>query len=582
MGVGSVRPVQLEAFNGTPNSSNMIKVQLSAIAANAISLSLNQNGTFSSSLGVPIQLDGNGHGLTAPFFVRGDQAAVSSDIFIKAELSFPSGVQQDLYNIRVVNVGSIEFQPMKLNTLDDNPNVGHGLRIFPERKTPDDDASKLASRKEVKVQAQLSYPRSGVTILFQVFDVDDPSSDDPIIDKFGPKGNDNRGGFGLFNTEAVTDADGKASVILRVSTRPGDNYRVVATCKVKPETDVNNYLGDVKIDGINLREKDGSLVQTSSATTKRVGITTPMLTTWRRVHIERDSMGIVPETGPQKNSVTGKILSITALSPTSSKLVVDSLLDPGRFANGRVVLTNPHDTSMFISAGVGKSTETSIVVREAIPAQMVGYNFTLYDDDDFNDDDGSNLDGDTGEDIPPPDMSFLQDSDDPTINKLAPAYVRPTYDLAGEDDNVPFVLNTPKANATSGNPTLAELLGVYRFDNIATEDDPDFWTVYVLNAYQDLIKKDHDPDSEDPALGRVDGIGNGRGLQLYVEAAADYKRYAARNGITLEFCDLLSGTVVHELGHLFGGNHGDGGLMDGEGSEYSLKTLRSIRTILHP
>jgi hypothetical protein len=54
-----------------------------------------------------------------------------------------------------------------------------------------------------------------------------------------------------------------------------------------------------------------------------------------------------------------------------------------------------------ISAGVGKNTETSIVVSEAIPAQMVGYNFTLYDDDDFNDDDGSNLDGDTGEDIPP-------------------------------------------------------------------------------------------------------------------------------------------------------------------------------------
>ena len=71
-------------------------------------------------------------------------------MFIKAELSFPSGVEQDIYNIRVVNVGSIEFQPMKLNTLDENPNVGHGLRIFPEKKTPDDDASKLATRKEVR------------------------------------------------------------------------------------------------------------------------------------------------------------------------------------------------------------------------------------------------------------------------------------------------------------------------------------------------------------------------------------------------------------------------------------------------
>ena len=122
--------------------------------------------------------------------------------------------------MKVVNVASIEFQTMPHNLpLDNNPNAGNGLRIFPEKKTPDDDAFNLITRRQVKVQAQLSHARSGVTILFMVFDVDDPSTDNTIVDMTGPKGNDNRGGFGLYNTTAITDADGKASVSLRVSTR---------------------------------------------------------------------------------------------------------------------------------------------------------------------------------------------------------------------------------------------------------------------------------------------------------------------------------------------------------------------------
>ena len=62
---------------------------------------------------------------------------------------------------------------------------------------------------------------------------------------------------------------------------------------------------------------------------------------------------------------------------------------------------------------------------------MLNASFTLWDDDDFN----SNAtiytqkNGDNGEDVPQPNFGWMQNSDNSALNKFAPAYIRPTYDL---------------------------------------------------------------------------------------------------------------------------------------------------------
>jgi hypothetical protein len=153
---------------------------------------------------------------------------------------------------------------------------------------------------------------------------------------------------------------------------------------------------------------------------------------------------------------------------------------------------------------------------------MTGWHFTLVDDDDFNSNDGTMLGGDEGEKIPYPDLSLLQDSDDPSRNKLAPAFVRPTYDVGG--GLAPFVANAPPSTSPDFDTNLASL---FAFDNEASEADPNFWTLYALSAYQDLLTKDLDParDSKGKSEGVVAARGDeqtGKGFALYVEAQADY------------------------------------------------------------
>ena len=103
-----------------------------------------------------------------------------------------------------------------------------------------------------------------------------------------------------------------------------------------------------------------------------------------------------------------------------------------------------------------------------------GQPFTLYDDDDFNVNDGSMLHGDEGEALRFPSTALLQDSDVQRDNVLAVAYIRPTYDIGG--GAAPFALNVIDKNNLD--PYFSA------FDNVATTMDSDFWTLYLLGAYQ--------------------------------------------------------------------------------------------------
>jgi hypothetical protein len=80
---------------------------------------------------------------------------------------------------------------------------------------------------------------------------------------------------------------------------------------------------------------------------------------------------------------------------------------------------------------------------------VAGKNFTLLDDDDFNEDDGFLVpDGDEGESLTDPDLSLIHDRRDNGVcdncaaNAFGAAYVCPVY-VGTTGDVVPFVLNVP-------------------------------------------------------------------------------------------------------------------------------------------
>jgi hypothetical protein len=146
-------------------------------------------------------------------------------------------------------------------------------------------------------------------------------------------------------------------------------------------------------------------------------------------------------------------------------------------------------------------------------------------------------------------------------------------------------LTNPRTNATFlanlANDAASTIQGVFAFDNLATEAASDFWTVYVLAAYQMEPISDSDPGltlmgDESATFGIVDDI-NGQGALIFMECLREFPP-------TMTVSEAF--TVSHEVGHLFNGVHSDGGLMAQSlartSVNFSPQTLNRIRSIPHP
>jgi hypothetical protein len=437
-------------------------------------------------------------------------------------------------------VGSLVFAA-KDSPLDANPNTGGGQRIFAERRT-----ATGALLNVVKVNATTNPVVKGKEVFFKSFDVDDPSSDDAPIDPNGRRGNDNRGfpmAGRLSSTAAMTDDNGVATVEFTTTRQPGDNFKVAASCSLR-------YL-----DGVDLNDTDGSIIQDSLRTALPTAHDklTQMLTVWRRVHVEVDAMQ-----RSAGNFYTGRITGVTRIFGVTFIGTNLAGMEPGRLENGRLVVGAN-------SYGITSNTAGIILASVAVPATEVGKEFTAYDDDDFNENDGANKRGDTGEALVAPDASLVQDSDNPAMNLLAPAYVRPTYDLPNPTPNPPFVVN-------QAGDTGADVIALYKFDNRASNSN-DYWVIYMLGAYQAITTEDQDPNTEAATSGRVDAV-RGQGAVTYLELVsahelavldkhheADPDPFCRANLANWNQTFRNAPTTAHEVGHLFGGLHTDRGLM---------------------
>jgi len=238
-------------------------------------------------------------------------------------------------------------------------------------------------------------------------------------------------------------------------------------------------------------------------------------------------------------------------------------LEPDRFENGRF-------ESGVNSLRIDSNTADTITITNIGGTFSVPNNssFFLYDDDDM-DDDGStplNLNGDDGEDVDNNvDTSLLtSNSSNPANNLLAPAYIIPAYDLSGSNDDTVFILNMADAEIddymsnTNGN----------MFNNYPYEAKDDFWTIYLVNGYQGesapgtpSSDDDGDPNNVPPSYGTSNVYllrGNeGAGAIVFLEVGrpTEYPSGYSTRPVS------RAHTIVHEVGHLFRGEHVDNGIM---------------------
>jgi len=140
------------------------------------------------------------------------------------------------------------------------------------------------------------------------------------------------------------------------------------------------------------------------------------------------------------------------------------------------------------------------------------------------------------QDVPMPDTSALP-------RAMFDAFVEVVFDLPGETD-VDFVLNVMSREEVKG-------IVAQRWNSAPLNSTP-FWVGYLLGGYQYQTVMDNDPDyGVDPqeqlpewGVSSLDGKG---GAVVWLETTWDRSRQLSQEGFGEQ------DTVVHEVGHLFGG-----------------------------
>ena len=492
----------------------------------------------------------------------------------------------------------ITFEPVGDNEpITDNKNPitnqwmpGKGKRIFPDWKKKNDNTP----RNRVYVKVKVGMPN--IQVHLKAFDVDDPSNDltiDPNDQPGLKSGQDNLEFDGITHSPkppyfiangsetivCTTDAEGIAKFsgslpVMEVTMQPGDNFRVAATLMS------GNGLTNLQVMDKNAESYIGG--DSNQQPNGFNGVVSPMLTSWRKLHIEVDTMTKWQGDKPSPDRVMVAGVSWQKNNPLgSSVLTLSGNLPEGNdfYAGGFIKSGN----TMF---DVTASTENSIKIFHGSQNQPseAEYNafigpFELHDDDDRA-------------------AAFNLFDALPRYNAITP-FVRQTYAPAyieieevphsaefNARPTIPFQINTGRLNAFTSLNTAQDMGGA---------DRNEYWYHFVVMAYQytgtsglgNSDGGDGDPNTENGIKGgTIGGLLNPYISVIFLENIRDPFR---GNRDQANFFDILNDkidhVVPHEIGHTPGGKsneteHAEGGLM-GDGAPddaFSPKTLYRFRT----
>ena len=481
-------------------------------------------------------------------------------------------------------------QPGDNTLIDAHPAVpaNGGKRIFPDKKTYDDAHANERRLVFAVVQFPGEAPPAGTKMWFRLWDVDDPSDDDGPIDA-DASGPDNRDG-----TWAIAGGDGIKMVLVevgKIKRFPGDSGPTTCDAKhCKVAVRVGMQPGDNWRFCATMEENEQALRQMTQDQADH-GPPPPqvkrseMLTTWRKLYLELDSM----DTGLD-HGVSSDIDATYANTPHAgeSGAEIDGWNpgDDGRYEGGTATTSSgggPDVTFEIIDHWDDVGDDTLYVVGDITPYN--GEYISFCDDDQF----------DSPRTV---DWSLVKE-------KFAPAYIEPEEDVEARSLNTPFVPTVRTATVPIYN---AAQPGKIRSPSSS------YWVALVLSAHQgkqwqeqptDHIRSsvDGDPDLYyhfhggvwtkigDPALvfgtaccsvgARVPNV-----ALVFLEAVREHGAWVAAGWVPPQMMftaqQVERRTVAHELGHVFGLGEGPAGtLMESSGFDpahfFNEEQLKAIR-----
>jgi uncharacterized repeat protein (TIGR01451 family) len=533
----------------------------------------------------------NGNTLTTPV-ERSGQYRVTL-----AACGNPTGTVSVTVTPRVTSLEWVEVRsPL---TPNDHPEFTGGVKMYPDLDTP--NQSLPLRNRWVSIEATVQPAQAGLPVYFKVFDVDDPDNH-PDVDPNGSVGDDNFGSprTGSFPDDVtinfdrpcartvaaickLTDANGKAKVGFQVTMQPGDNFRAAATLdesKLRllhvgnPSTAGYVYPNDSQVDAF-----------------KPYGTVSEMLTVWRRLWIEVDSMAAgpaIPSTlrDPDNQLMKGgayptasegqwedNTWSVSQPQPGQMTLVLQKSLGvPANFYAGGYIESSDGSVRFEI---LSNTDYTIVVAGEGTISQrnkFVGQATTFWVVDD---DERIAISG-----FSPllPRYNLITAK---VREKFEPAYITlvdvntEMPSLNPEPRQVPFQLNTP-GYIPLGDPFNSMVAN----DRKSLQDKPDFWVHLVVAGYQGLIAADKDPDNEIQTTG--ESFDRFDLSIIYLETIRDSER--GDSSTTPEtrrdnFVNVLCGTVAHEIGHMPArrDDHPEGGLQNNDSCTVSFKPKTRLR-----
>ncbi len=388
-------------------------------------------------------------------------------------------------------------------------------------------------------RATIVPPEAGVEVHFRAFDVDDPSANGLPIDD-GSLSQDNRGSprTGAPETAmALTDSSGTAQFTFTVTRQPGDNFRVATNvCDATPLNSMSVIQG---VNGADIVDAQGAPVPTERLS--------PLLTVWRRLWVERDSMA-----APQMSEVTisGVVDSITRDSPVLGQSTVDlglnlpdDLSDLNLFEEGRIVFQGcPAGQESFpIIESTSKLVLDDEVIILGLPAACAdGSAYQLFDDDSLTA------------------LPHFPDGGSLITSAFADAYVLPIYADAFQSI-VAFNMHLSDSELQFG-------IGWNNGDFLSSTST--FWSCLIVGCWEADEDYDADPDFcfsiTTPTIPRdgaelgdfgvtVDSKGDSA---IFLQAIIDQASCANTSD--------EAHTVVHEIGHTCGqhSQHIPGSIME--------------------
>ncbi|NLG02382.1 MAG: hypothetical protein GX567_00880 [Clostridia bacterium] len=430
------------------------------------------------------------------------------------ECSFTGTIANVYYSSSATTTVTVVSLSVTWEKYADNANLwdltenGFGYGVFPGKTSYTDTET---YRNCVKAVAHTTSAASGQTIYFRFFDVDDRSSS-TVIDENGSAGDDNFGSDICNMTYATTDNDGNAEVTFSVGMQPGDNYKVYAS------------FNSSSLQELTQAQVDANQIPPDIAESE-------VLTTFRKLWVEIDSMASVSITGAEKNFQEGTVTSISQNTPSQGKTTVNLDIkledEADRYESGFMLIDGQY---YEIESNSNNLIRDSVVVDVLVPSSAVNKSFQIYDDD------YTYLNGNISLQITLPfsaDPNLISKIRSPFLD----AYIYPiSVPSAYIQNNVGFDRNSDIISSSK---------------DLVSSDD--FWTAYLLMSWQPDIDRDWDPIPEDSdgVLGMATDSGN-KGA-VYLAVIRELENYMA----AIDFWAVCA----HEIGHQGGANHEGSGLM---------------------